>query len=95
MVEVCFQICYTNRTISYTVPDGWSLDLFHTKMRRELITDLNIEHFYILPGPGLQYEHHKGKPEDHPPMLLDPRETIKKYCQSNKTNTNLFYIYMK
>ena len=95
MVEVCFQICYTNRTISYTVPDGWSVDLFYENMCKKLRNDLNIKDFYILPGPGLQHEQYEGEPEEYPPVLSDPSETIKKYCQSNKTNTNLFYIYIK
>ena len=90
MIQVCFKVCYTSQTISYTVPGDWSMEQFYGKMIHDLGRDLNIKDFCIVPGPGLQHESYSGCPEDYPPILLDDNETVEEYCEPNQIN--MFYV---
>ena len=91
MIQVCFKLCYTSKTVSYTVPCDQKMSDFYDKMKEDLCRDLSIEgDFYILPGPELQYKGYEACPEDHPPVLTDDVETVEEYCKGNKIN--LFYV---
>ena len=93
MIQVCFKLCYTSKTVSYTVPCDQKMSDFYDKMKEDLRRDLSIEgDFYILPGPELQYKGYEACPEDHPPVLTDDVETVEEYCNRNETNTNMFYV---
>lgn len=105
MVQVCFKLCFTSKTVSYTVPGDQRMSDFYLQMKGEVRRDLGIDgDVLILPGPGLQYKGYEGSPEDHPPVLTDDTETVEEYCNrdeicnrdgnrdGNRDEINMFYV---
>jgi len=90
MTEIHFKLCYTERTISYTIDGNMDMETFYHRMVGNLKRDMSIEDCYIIPGPGLQCETYTGCPEDHPPILMTPDETVDEYCKPSENN--LFYV---
>jgi hypothetical protein len=99
MVQVCFKLCFTSQTVSYTVPGDQKMSEFYVQMKGEVRRDLGIDEdndFYILPGLGLQYKGYEACPEDHPPVLTDYVETVEEYCNRdeicNRNEIKMFYV---
>ena len=94
MTEIHFKLCYTERTVSYTVDGNMDMETFYRTMKENLRRDMSIEgDCYIIPGPGLQCDTYTGCPEDYPPILVDIYETVDDYCKSNVNI--LFYVHLK
>jgi len=91
-----FKICFTNPSVTYDIPDHWTLEYAFARVRDYICEDFNIPNtFHIVPGPAFQNIGYMGIAEMHPPfdMRGDGQVTLENYFNFGNRIT-MFYIRM-
>ena len=89
-----FKICFTNPSVTYDIPDHWTLEYTFARVRDYICEDFGIPNtFHIVPGPALQNIGYMGIAEMHPPfdMRGEGQITLANYFNFGH-NTTMFYI---
>ena len=89
-----FKICFTNPSVTYDVPEHWTLEYAFTRIRDYLCEDFEIPNtFHIVPGPLLQNIGYTDIAERHPPfdMRGDEQRLLSNYFNFGNS-VYMFYI---
>jgi hypothetical protein len=89
-----FKICFTNPSVTYDVPEHWTLEYTFARLRDYLCEDFQIHNtFHIVPGPLLQNIGYMDIAERHPPfdMRGDEQRLLSNYFNFGNS-VQMFYI---
>jgi hypothetical protein len=89
-----FKICFTNPSVTYDVPDDWTVEYTFARIRDYLCDDFDIPNtFHLIPGPLFQNIGYMGIAERHPPfdMRGDEHRLLSNYFNFGNS-VHMFYI---
>ena len=89
-----FKISFTNPSVTYDIPDDWTVEYAFARIRDYLCEDFEIPNtFHLIQGPMFQNIGYTGVAESHPPfdMRGDEHRLLSDYFNFGNI-THMFYI---